>query len=150
MTGIGGGSGGIGGGRLAPEGIASGRLVAPKLRGVCGVTSLRGESGIPRGGIGNCDFDTMGERSGSLKMRMMVSVDWLERDGLPKLLGWSLESRCCCCRRRYHDQMRRIAMTTRTRPKAETRLAIRGTSRRRGVSDINPADAAVEGDELVV
>jgi hypothetical protein len=46
--------------------------------------------------------------------------------------------------------MRRTAVTMRTRPKAETRLAIRGTSRRRGVSDMSPADAAVEGDELVV
>jgi hypothetical protein len=72
VMGLDGGSGGTGGGR--PGSIRSGD---GKVRGVLGI-AVRvgvGVAGTPRGGTGNCDADTDGERSGSLKMRMMVSVD---------------------------------------------------------------------------
>lgn len=66
VTGIGGGSGGTGGGGPDPEAIAKGRV-----RAVCGLEG----TGVLRGGMGNCDVDTTGERRGSLNMRMIVSED---------------------------------------------------------------------------
>lgn len=150
MAGNGGGNGGTGGGIADLEGVASGGGLDPKDRGASGVTFREPPSvgGIPRGGIGNWEPCTVGDVSGSLKMRMMVSVDWLERDGRERVLEGREESRCCCCRRRYHDQIRRTAVTMRTSPKAETKLAMSATSRRRGVLDMKLVDAAAEWDEL--